>query len=570
MSEVATNGERESVASVTETKHIELECINCRTRVALDKTMTGCPTCGEVILEARYELSKIDVAEWLIEIRRRPHTLWRYHEVLPLYDTGNIVTLGEGGTPLVKSHALAANLGLKHLYLKDERQGPTASFKDRQASVAISALREMGVDAVVVASTGNVAISYAAYGARAGIKLWAFFPSLTPNDKMREAALYGAEVIKITGTYDQTKELAAKFAKRQGIFLDRGIKSVAAIEAMKTLAYEIAEELGYIYEDDQRWRSPDWFIQGVSGGMGPIGVGKGFREMYDFGLVDKMPALGIVQSSGCAPMVEAFNRNQRIATPIEDPRTVIATLATGNPGRAYELLYDYVDEYGGHFVSASDEEAFNAIRILARNDGISVEPAVGVTFAGLFKMVQEGIVKPDDVVVVNCSGHSMPVETHILDEQWQRSIDLSQRSNTPVLPKEGLLTALDQMDAQLRSVTVIEDNVDAARLIQRLLQARGAYDVQLAHNGEAGLELIRAMQPDLVITDLMMPDVDGFEVIDTMKTDPQLATIPIVVITAKELTARERARLKDQVNLLLQKGSTIDEEIVENIVHKFE
>src|SRR5690606_15778026 len=341
-------------------------------------------------------------------------------------------------------------------------------------------------------------------------------------------------------------------------------------EAMKTLAYEIAEELGYIYEDDQRWRSPDWFIQGVSGGMGPIGVGKGFREMYDFGLVDKMPALGIVQSSGCAPMVEAFNRNQRIATPIEDPRTVIATLATGNPGRAYELLYDYVDEYGGHFVSASDEEAFNAIRILARNDGISVEPAVGVTFAGLFKMVQEGIVKPDDVVVVNCSGHSMPVETHILDEQWQRSIDLSQRSNTPVLPKEGLLTALDQMDAQLRRVTVIEDNVDAARLIQRLLQARGAYDVQLAHNGEAGLELIRAMQPDLVITDLMMPDVDGFEVIDTMKTDPQLATIPIVVITAKELTARERARLKDQVNLLLQKGSTIDEEIVENIVHKFE
>jgi threonine synthase len=553
-----------------EHKHIELECINCRTRVPLDKNISGCPNCGENILEARYELNKIDVGEWLNQLRSRPQTLWRYHEVLPLYDTNNIVTLGEGGTPLIKSHSLAANLGLKHLYIKDERQGPTASFKDRQASVAISALREMGVDAVVVASTGNVAIAYAAYGARAGIKLWAFFPSLTPNDKMREAALYGAEVIKITGTYDQTKELAAKFAKRQGVFLDRGIKSVAAIEAMKTMAYEIAEELGYLYDDAQRWRSPDWFIQGVSGGMGPIGVGKGFREMYDFGLIDKMPAMGIVQSSGCAPMVEAFNRRQRIATPVEDPQTVIATLATGNPGRAYELLYDYVNEYGGHFVSASDEEAFNAIRILARNDGISVEPAVGVAFAGLFKLVQEGVIKPDDVVVVNCSGHSMPVETHILDEQWQRSIDLSQRSNTPVLPKEGLLTALDQMDAQLRRVTVIEDNVDAARLIQRLLQARGAYDVQLAHDGEAGIELIRVMRPDMVITDLMMPDVDGFAVIDTMKADPELASIPIVVITAKELTARERAWLKDQVNLLLQKGSSIDEELVENIVHKFE
>ena len=107
-------------------------------------------------------------------------------------------------------------------------------------------------------------------------------------------------------------------------------------------------------------------------------------------------------------MVEAFERGQRIATPVENPPTIIATLATGNPGRAYELLYDYVQEYGGHFTSASDEEAFNAIRILARNDGISVEPATGVTFAGLFKMVREGVIKPDDVVVVNCSGHTLP------------------------------------------------------------------------------------------------------------------------------------------------------------------
>jgi threonine synthase len=558
------------LGAVFDQQRIELECINCRTRVPMDKNIAGCPSCGENILEARYDLNRIDVNEWLRQLQRRPHTLWRYREVLPLYDTSNIVSLGEGGTPLIKSHALAANLGLKNLYLKDERQGPTASFKDRQASVAISALREMGVDSVVVASTGNVAISYAAYGARAGIKLWAFFPSLTPSDKMREAALYGAEVIKITGTYDQTKELAARFARRQSVFLDRGIKSVAAIEAMKTLAYEIAEQLGYVFHDGERWRSPDWFIQGVSGGMGPIGVGKGFRELYDFGLIDKMPALGMIQSSGCAPMVEAFSRHQRIATPIEDPKTVIATLATGNPGRAYELLYDYVQQYGGHFVSASDEEAFNAIRILARNDGVSVEPATGVTFAGLFKMVQQGIIQPDDVVVVNCSGHSMPVETHILDSQWQRSLDLSQRSSTPELPKEGLLTALDQMDAQLRRVAVIEDNVDSARLIQRLLTARGAYDVRLAHNGEAGLELVRAMHPDIVITDLMMPDVDGFTVIDAMKGDPLLADIPIVVITAKELTARERAQLKDQVDLLLQKGSSIDEELVENLVHKFD
>jgi threonine synthase len=512
----------------------------------------------------------VNVETWALSSPQRKPNLWRFHEVLPIYDTANIVSLGEGGTPLVKSRALAASLGLKNLYIKDERQQPTGSFKDRQATVAISALKEMGVDELVVASTGNVAIAYAAYCARAGIKLWAFFPSLTPGEKMREAALYGAEVIKITGTYDQTKELAARFAKAKGIFLDRGIKSVAAIEAMKTMAYEIAEQLGDELEGGERWCSPDWFLQGVSGGMGPIGVGKGFREMHGFGLVDKMPALGIIQSTGCAPMVEAYRSGQRIATPVENPQTIIATLATGNPGRAYELLYDYVQEFGGYFVDASDEEAFNATRLVARNDGISVEPAAGVTFAGLFKMVHEGIIRRDDVVVVNCSGHTVSVEKDILGEQWQHSVDLSQKDQSPVLPEEGLLSALEQMEYRIRRIVVIEDNLDAARLIRRILEARGNYEVHLAHDGIQGIELILDVRPDLVITDLMLPGVDGFAIIDTMKNDMLMAHIPIVVVTAKELTAKERARLSGQIDLLLQKGSFIDEDFVESLVSKLD
>lgn len=550
-------------------RSISLECINCHTRVPLDKTVAGCPNCGEVILEAVYTFN-IDVGAWTADLKQRPPNLWRYREVLPIYDPANVVSLGEGGTPLIKSEALAANLGLKHLYIKDERQGPTGSFKDRQATVAISALKEMGVEELVVASTGNVAIAYAAYCARVGIKLWAFFPSLTPTDKMREAALYGAEVIKITGTYDETKELAARFAKQKGIFLDRGIKSVAAIEAMKTMAYEIAEQLGDALNGGERWRSPDWFLQAVSGGMGPIGVGKGFREMLDFGLVDTMPALGLIQASGCAPMVEAFKRHQRIATPIDTPQTIITTLATGNPGRAYELLYDYVQAYGGYFVDASDEETFNATRVLARNDGISVEPAVGTAFAGLFKMVQRGVIKPDDVVVVNCSGHTLPVETMILGEQWQRTFDLSQKIKQPVMPEEGLLSALNQMDSKVRRVVIIEDHGDAARLIRRILQAHGQYDVQIALDGATGLQLVRAVKPDMIITDLMMPDVDGFNVINTVKADPDLSHIPIVVVTAKELTAKERTLLDGQVEMLLQKGSALDDALIENLVHKLD
>lgn len=556
-------------------KRITLECVNCRTLTPLNQFSGACPACGEVIVEARYDMDDIDVDRWLEALETRRSHLWRYHEVLPIYDTKNIISLGEGHTPLIKSDALARSLGLKNLYIKDERQGPTGSFKDRQATVAISALKEMGVNEVVVASTGNVAIAYAAYCARAGIKLWAFFPSLTPNDKMREAALYGAEIIKTTGNYDQTKALAAQFAQAKGIFLDRGIKSVAAIEAMKTMAYEIGEQLANDLGGGGPWRAPDWFFQGVSGGMGPIGVGKGFREMYDFGLIDKMPAMGIIQSTGCAPMVEAFERGQRVATPVEDIQTIIATLATGNPGRAYELIYDYTQEYGGSFISATDEEAFNAIRILARHEGLSVEPATGVTFAGLFKMVRKGIIKPDDVVVVNCSGHTMPVEKTILGEQWQKLVDLSNAPITPAVPTQDIADAVDQVPARTRTSTtrrviVIEDNMEAARLMSRVLQARDDCEVRIAHNGAAGMDLVRTWKPDMVITDLMMPGVDGFKVIEWMKSDPALNDIPIVVVTAKELTVRERQMLSSQVDMLLQKGSFLDDNFVESLISRLE
>jgi threonine synthase len=550
------------------TKYIELECIHCHSRIPLDKNVAGCPTCGENILEARYDLAGLDVERWLEDLPRRKPNLWRYHEVLPIADTANIVTMGEGHTPLIKSRALAAKLGLDNLYIKDERQGPTGSFKDRQATVAISALHELGVKELVVASTGNVAIAYSAYCARAGIKLWAFFPSLTPNDKMREVALYGTEVIRTTGTYDQTKELAAKFAAAKGVFLDRGIKSIAAIEGMKAMAYEIAEQLGMEFADGQRWIAPDWFLQAVSGGMGPIGVGKGFREMYNFGLIDHMPAMGVIQAAGCAPMVEAFERGQRVATPIENPSTIITTLATGNPGRAYELLFDYVHEYGGQFVSASDEEAFAAIRMAARSDGLSVEPATGVTFAGLMKLVDRGLIRKSDIVVLNCSGHTVAVEKTILGEQWQRLVDLSDKYRKPVLPEEGIVSAVEQMDAQIKKVLVIEDNEEAARLITRVLKGHHPCEVYHALNGGEGLKMVYEIKPDMVITDLMMPEVDGFTVIDRLKADEKTAQIPIVVLSAKELTVKERERLQGRVDMLLQKGSALDDEFIEGLVNK--
>jgi len=297
-------------------------------------------------------------------------------------------------------------------------------------------------------------------------------------------------------------------------------------------------------------------------------LAKGFREMHTFGLIDKKPAYGMIQSDGCAPMVEAFERGQRVATPIESSDSVIVTLATGNPGRAYEILYDYVQENGGHFEAASDKEAFNAIRLLARLDGISVEPATGVTFAGLIRMVRKGIIKPDDVVVVNCSGHTLPVEKQILGEQWQKIVDLSQTATAASVPEAALTDAVGTIQGPLKRVVVIEDNENAARLMSRILESRKNSEVYLAHNGKAGLDIIRQMKPDLVITDLMMPDVDGFTVIETMRGDDALKHIPIVVVSAKDLTAREKVFLDTHADMMLQKGSFIDDEFVETLITK--
>ncbi|MBN2471267.1 MAG: pyridoxal-phosphate dependent enzyme, partial [Anaerolineae bacterium] len=301
-------------------------------------------------------------------------------------------------------------------------------------------------------------------------------------------------------------------------------------------------------------------------GMGPIGVVKGFEELRAMGAVDKVPSLGIVQSEGCSPMVQAWNAGQAIATPIDNPTTMIATLSTGNPGRAYQMLYEVMKTYGGAAASASDSEAFEATPIVARTEGISVEPATAVTFAGLFKMVRNGQIKPDDVVVINVSGHTFPVEKHILGDQWKRDVNVAEVGGRINLPTEGILSALEHVRKQFSRVLVIEDNQDAARLVQRILQAKGDYDIELAFDGAEGMRSIRENPPDLIITDIMMPNLDGFQLIEEVNSDERLSDIPIIVLTAKELTAYERERLSGQITALLQKGSTMDEKLLQSIL----
>jgi threonine synthase len=517
--------------------------------------------------------------------------MWRYWDLLPVHDPANILTKGEGGTPLLHATNLGMMLGRSHVYVKDERQGPTGSFKDRQASLAISVMKEQGITEAVVASTGNVAISYSAYSALAGLKLWAFLTSSVPADKMREVALYGSEVIKVTGTYDQTKQVAADFARRKGLHLDMGLKSFAAKESMKTVAFEVAEQLGWVLSDEsagQRassmrtgvrspicspprpvFRAPDWYIQAVSGGLGPIGVWKGFKELYEMGWIDRLPKLACIQAAGCAPMVNSFDKGLEVAEPVRNPQTLITTVATGYPGLAYAYLRQVILEHGGVFEAVSDEDAFRAMHVMAKMDGLSMEPAAGLAFAGLFKMVSAGTVRPDEVVVVNCSGHTFPVEKHLLGDAWAQSLDVSEAERAG-LAEEGLLASLDRLDTRVQRIAIIEDDPDARRLLRRVLQARGEYQIFEAEGGREGLDLVRQHRPDLVLLDLMMPEVDGFEVLETIRGDDALAATRIIVITAKSLTANERRRLSEQSELLLQKGSFLDDDLLEDILSTLE
>jgi threonine synthase len=546
-----------------------LVCSDCGHSAPYAPTLPGCPHCKSEWLEARYDYAALGRG-LPIQLARRPKDLWRYRELLPVRDPAHVVSLGEGYTPLVRAVNLGLMLSRANLFIKDERQMPTGSFKDRQAAVAVSALREAGLTEVVIASTGNVAISYAAYCARAGIKLYAFLTSMCPAEKMREAALYGAQVVKVTGTYDRCKEIAQQFARERNMYYDRGLRSIASVESMKTLAFEIAEQLAPLLPAAAHdghslapWRAPDWYVQSVSGGLGPIGAIKGFRELKQMGLVDRIPALACIQVDGCAPMTNAFRQGLETAEVVKVPRTRIATLATGNPGRSYTLLKHTIDEYGGVMESVSDEESYRAIHVMAKMEGLSMEPAAAVAFAGLFKLVRAGHIRPDDVVAINCTGHTFPVEVETLGENWLRNMELP--SEAP-LPQEGLLAALRRLDERVRSIALVDDTADARRLIRRILQAQGAYQILEAESGRAGLELIRTQHPDLVILDLMMPEMDGFAVLDALRADEATQDIPVIVITAKPLTPEERDRLTGQIETLLQKGSFMDDDLLADVV----
>lgn len=293
----------------------------------------------------------------------------------------NSISLGEGNTPLYRSCVWPK------VWIKDERQNPTGTFKDRQAAMIIAKAQEEGIKDIVVASGGSTAVACAAYAAKAGIRLWSFLSRRHSAGSATRTAAYGGHVEVVLATVDETRARAREFARERGFFYAHGFDYA---ESMGAVADELVRDLG---------RVPDWYVQAVSGGLGPVGIVRRFEE-----LGGDVPKLLIAQDIGCAPMAESFEAGLEEVRSVEVPTPYAAVLGTGNPAEAYRVIRAAVLEYGGAFVVVSGNEAEVAIGEAARREGIEMGPAAGVAFAALHKAFEDGIVTKAETVVINCSG----------------------------------------------------------------------------------------------------------------------------------------------------------------------
>jgi threonine synthase len=354
-----------------------------------------CETCFGP-LEVNYDYAKIRATLTRAKIEARPHNLWRYRELLPV-DREPEVGPHSGFTPLVHCRRLGAELGLKSLYIKDDTVNhPTLSYKDRVVSVAITKAREFGFTTVSCASTGNLATAVAAHAARAGLKCFIFMPEGVEAGKIVGSTIYGAQVIIIRGNYDDVNRLCSEIADKYGwAFVNINLRPYYT-EGAKTFGFEVAEQLG--------WKLPDHIVVPTAGGTILPKVAKAFKELKDVGLV-KGPSFKIysAQAAGAAPVIHALHKGVDLITPVK-PDTIAKSIAIGNPADGFYVLRA-VRESGGWGDSATDPEIIDAIKLLARTEGIFAEPAGGTTLAVALKLIKQGRIKPDETLVVSITGN---------------------------------------------------------------------------------------------------------------------------------------------------------------------
>ncbi len=382
-----------------------LKCRECAREYPKDPLYV-CEYCfGPLEVIYDYEGIKKKLTKEIIE--SRPKNLWRYKELLPL-DGEQTCGLNSGFTPLIRARNLEKAFGVKELYIKDDSScHPTLSFKDRVVAVAISKAKEFGFDTVACASTGNLANSVAAHGAKANLKRYIFIPADLESGKVIGTLIYNPVLVAVEGNYDQVNRLCSEIAnKYKWAFVNINIRPYYA-EGSKTYAYEIAEQLG--------WKAPKHIVVPCAGGSLITKIHKGLKEFKDLGLIDKLDTkVYAAQATGCAPIVTAIKESSEIIKPIK-PNTIAKSLAIGNPADGVYAV-STVKETGGWGEDISDDEVVEAIKLLAATEGIFTETAGGVTLGVTKKLIEQGRIPKDESIVVSITGNGLKTQEAVAEK----------------------------------------------------------------------------------------------------------------------------------------------------------
>jgi len=384
---------------------VGLKCKECGHRVPV-KAEHVCEACFGPY-EVEYDYARMKGKVTRESIARGPKSLWRYRDLLPVEGAPR-TGFHSGFTPLKKAGRLGAELGCRSLYIKDDSCNyPTYSYKERVVSVAISKAIEFGFDTVGCASTGNLANSTAAHAAQAGIRCFVMIPHDLEQGKVLGSLIFGPTMVRIRGTYDDVNRLCTEIADKYGWAIVNVNLRPYYTEGAKTYGFEIAEQLG--------WQLPQHTVVPTAGGTILPKVYKAYQELVELGLVDDIkPKVYSAQAAGCNPVVKAIQRGVDIIEP-QKPNTIAKSIAIGNPADGY-YAYQCVTQSGGWGESATDREIVDAIRLLAKTEGIWTEPAGGTTLAATIKLIQQGRIPKDETIVVSITGNGLKTLEVVADE----------------------------------------------------------------------------------------------------------------------------------------------------------
>ena len=372
-----------------------LECAACGLRHEARRLLNLCTKCGKPLL-VRYDLKAVANSLTKESLKSRASDLWRYREVLPVDHEENIISLGEGFTPLLQATRLGSQLGLNQLYIKDEGQNPTQSFKARGMTAAVSMARELGVKKLAVPSAGNAAGALAAYAARAGLEAHIFMPRDTPRANVIECEQTGAHVTLMDGLITDCGAEIGRRKESEGWFDVSTLKEPYRIEGKKTMGYELAEQFD--------WQLPDVIVYPTGGGTGLIGMWKAFDEMEQMGWIGtQRPRMITVQAAGCAPIVRAFEEGKRFADEFPNAHTTASGLRVPRAIGDF-LIIDALHASGGTAIAVTDEELIEATKEIGAAEGIFCAPEGAACLPALKKLMESGSVKSDERIVLFNTG----------------------------------------------------------------------------------------------------------------------------------------------------------------------